>query len=111
MGLPLWIGGAPEILGFSEGTGINSCISNFTINNKVLDLEDYIDELNSARGCGQVGVTNFANNDCCVTNYNCYVTNNSLMVAVMSHARKARVQYSGRGTTAMVGVALLHVAM
>ena len=63
LGLPLWIGGAPEILGFSEGTGTSSCISNFTINNKVLDLEDYIDESNSARVCGQVGVTNLANND------------------------------------------------
>ena len=97
LGLPLWIGGAPEIEGLSEGTGINSCISNFTINNQLLDLEDYVDELNSARGCEQVGVVTVANIYCCVTII-------SLMVAVLTHVWRACVQWNGRGTNAMVGV-------
>lgn len=97
LGLPLWIGGAPEIEGFSEGTGISSCISNFTINNEILDLEDYVDELNSARGCEQVGVVSVANNYHCVTII-------SLMVAVSTHVWKVCVQWNGRGSSAMVGV-------
>ena len=97
LGLPLWIGGAPEIEGFSEGVGITTCISNFTINNQLLDLEDYVDEVNSARGCEQVGVVTVANNYRCVTNI-------SLMVAVSTHVWKACVQWNGMGTNAMVGV-------
>lgn len=85
MGLPLWIGGAPEIEGFSEGIGISSCISNFTINNQLLDLEDYVDEFNSDEGCQQVGVVT-------VGVIIIVHTVLSWMVAVSTHAWKERVQ-------------------
>ena len=56
LGLPLWLGGAPEIAGLSDGSGISSCISDVIINDELLDLENYIAEENSGRGCSQVGV-------------------------------------------------------
>ena len=59
------MGGAPEIEGFSEGIGMSSCISNFIINDELVDLEDYMDEVNSAVGCEQVGVVTVVTNYCC----------------------------------------------
>jgi len=56
LGLPLWLGGAPEIVGFSDGSGISSCISDVIINDELLDLENYNAEENSGRGCAQVGM-------------------------------------------------------
>ena len=43
-------------MGYSEGIGTDSCISNFTINDEMLDLEDHVAELNSVMGCDQVSV-------------------------------------------------------
>jgi len=59
------VGGAPEIEGFSEGIGMSSCIRNFIINDELLDLGDYVNEVNSAAGCEQVGVATVATNYCC----------------------------------------------
>ena len=56
LGLPLWLGGAPEIAGLTDGSGISSCISDVFIDDELLDLENYIAEKNSGRGCAQVGV-------------------------------------------------------
>jgi len=52
LGLPLWIGGAP----FSSpahfaSVGFSGCMRNVTVNGQLLDLEDFLDQQNSARGC------------------------------------------------------------
>jgi hypothetical protein len=59
LGLPLWIGGVPFQFHLAashhpSSVGFTGCIRNVTINGATLDLEDYIDQGNSERGCGSV---------------------------------------------------------
>ena len=57
LGLPLWIGGVPFPAPFSpdhiSSVGFAGCIRNITIDNQLLDLEAFIEQRNSERGCGQ----------------------------------------------------------
>lgn len=59
VGLPLWIGGVPFNFPSTaphqpSSVGFAGCIRNVTINDRLLDLEGYIEQQNSTRGCGQI---------------------------------------------------------
>lgn len=58
IGLPLWIGGVPSNFPPTphqpSSVGFAGCVRNVIINSASLDLEDYIEQRNSERGCGLI---------------------------------------------------------
>lgn len=57
LGLLLWIGGVPfptPLSNHFSSVGYAGCIRNVTIDNKLLDLEGFIEQRNSERGCSQL---------------------------------------------------------
>ena len=59
LGLPLWLGGVPSEFPLSplhqiSSRGVTGCIRNFYVNDRLLDLNGHLSQVNSASGCGQI---------------------------------------------------------